>query len=216
MKHPEKPVVSAVLFDWDLTLAHRSAQPLLLAANHLKRRMIQPGSLSSTAAATVILSPAMRRAERSVRRILRPRLNQAAQQTVLSLLDEDIPVFIISNGETDMVREEARSLLGEEIANKIHFLAGRKPDAAQITQALQEHGITPGPDVFMVGDTFSTDILAAINAGLTPVLISARPRELSAMLKHNDAMPDVKILTGSSEELPEAIRRLQGDPAAQR
>ncbi len=84
------------------------------------------------------------------------------------------PLSVVSNKQGPVLREEAERL---GWSGHFHRLVGAndapadKPDIAPVLMALEGSGISPGPEVWFIGDT-DIDMLCAQNAGCTAVLLA--------------------------------------------
>ena len=98
-----------------------------------------------------------------------------------------LPLAVVSNKQGSIVRREAAHLGWESL---FHRLVGAgdaardKPAVEPVQMALQDSGVAPGPDVWLVGDT-DTDLICAKNSGCLPVLLRPEPphdREFASAL----------------------------------
>ncbi len=90
-----------------------------------------------------------------------------------SLLGAGIYLCVVSNKKGDFLRKEADNLGWTPYFGRLvgAFDAVRdKPDPAPVHMALAPGGISPGADVWFVGDA-DIDLECAVSAALTPVLL---------------------------------------------
>lgn len=109
-------------------------------------------------------------------------VHEGAKETLQILADNDVTMFVISNKRGHLLRHEVTNLGLADFFNKIVGAGDAdkdKPDPAPIYLALEGTGITPGPDVWFVGDS-QTDLICARAAGCTAILIETKlpPEEL--------------------------------------
>lgn len=102
--------------------------------------------------------------------------HEHSEAILRELSSAGVYLAVVSSKRGPILREEAkhlgfdtffRSLVGAGDAER------DKPDIAAVLLALQGSGIAPGKDVWLIGDG-NTDMIAAHNAGLTPVLIETK------------------------------------------
>lgn len=96
-----------------------------------------------------------------------------ADRLVRGLAGAGFYLGVVSNKRGDYLRKEAIQLGWSEIFGRIvgaTDAAADKPSADPINLALVGSGITPGPDVWYVGDAM-IDIECAYNAGCTAILL---------------------------------------------
>lgn len=98
---------------------------------------------------------------------------------LLSFLQkEKILSGVVSNKNGDMLREEAQSL---GLSSYFQCLVGSydtikdKPHPLPLLYALEKVHLTPGHDIWFVGDSLA-DVLCAHHAGCVPVLVGAREK----------------------------------------
>lgn len=118
-------------------------------------------------------------------------------QSLLTLLQkEKIPSGVVSNRNGDMLREEAKSL---ELSSYFQCLVGScdtskdKPDPLPLLYALEKVHLTPGHDIWFVGDSLA-DVLCAYQAGCVPVLIGAREKVPCPVISVRDCAHIEEIL----------------------
>ncbi len=98
-------------------------------------------------------------------------------EDMLRLLSENgIYLAVVSNKRGELLRKEADRLGFTGYFNAIvgaGDAARDKPDIAPVLHALKNSGITPGPDVWFVGDSH-TDMACAIASGCSGVLLETK------------------------------------------
>ncbi len=84
---------------------------------------------------------------------------------------------VVSNKRGDLLRREAARLGWDGYFERLvgaNDAARDKPAVDAVNMALGGSGLTPGPEVWFVGDT-DIDMVCAANAGCLPVLLRAEP-----------------------------------------
>ncbi len=84
---------------------------------------------------------------------------------------------VVSNKRGDLLRREAARLGWDGYFARLvgaNDAARDKPAVDAVQMALGDSGLTPGPEVWFVGDT-DIDMLCAVNAGCVPVLLRPEP-----------------------------------------
>ena len=84
---------------------------------------------------------------------------------------------VVSNKRGDLLRSEAVKLGWDGYFERMvgaNDAARDKPAVDAVEMALGDSGVTPGPDVWFVGDT-DIDMVCATNAGCLPVLLRDEP-----------------------------------------
>lgn len=105
------------------------------------------------------------------------RFCEGIEPILRSLVDKDIYAAVVSNKRGPFLREEVERSNFQPYFRKVigaGDAAADKPDPAPALLALQGSGIDPGRDVWFIGDS-QTDMMCAINAGCTPILIETKP-----------------------------------------
>ena len=90
---------------------------------------------------------------------------------------DGLPLGVVSSKQGNLVREEAEHLGWSGYFGRIVGADDGpvdKPAPEAVTLALDGTEITPGPDVWYVGDT-GIDVTCARNSGCTAVIVSADP-----------------------------------------
>lgn len=192
----------AILFDWDDTLVdtwhivRNAINTTLVAMGHQawseeeSRQRIGPparvlfaqlfGEDKWQEADRIYLSAY----EQNIKGNIRPHAH--AQDILNHLSKHNIYSAVVSAKRGFMLRKEA-----EELGFAKHFgaLVGSgdapkdKPDPAVVLQALQKSGLSPGEDVWFIGDS-PTDMLCALNAGCLPILIQTKTAAEDLLAKH--------------------------------
>jgi phosphoglycolate phosphatase len=193
------PVPKAVIFDWDDTVVSNwetAVKALNAALVHMGE---QPWSEAE----------ARRRAGASARDLFTQLFGARWQEadkvyydTFYSLVLDNVRVYdhivdvfealrargvfmaVVSNKRGPLLRREVSHLGFDRYFGAIVGAGDApadKPDPAPVYLALQQGGIAPGPDVWFLGDSH-TDMICAIRAGCTPVLIETKkpPEDLLA------------------------------------
>ncbi|TAN57927.1 MAG: HAD family hydrolase [Magnetospirillum sp.] len=100
-----------------------------------------------------------------------------AAEMLATLREVGLVLAVVSNKRGSFLRKEAdvmgwsplfAHLIGADDAE------ADKPDAAPVRLALAETGVSPGPEVWFVGDS-PIDMHCAVNAGCVPVLMRPHP-----------------------------------------
>lgn len=202
---PDLPQPRALLFDWDNTLVDSWStihHALTVTFEAMGRR---PWTLEETRAQVrrsareafpELFGP---RAEEATRLFyeaferdhlthLRERQGVGAMLAELAATDGLI-LGVVSNKTGRFLRAEAESLGWTPL---FHRLVGAtdaprdKPARDPVDLALAESGLVAGPDVWFVGDT-DIDLLCAVTAGCTPVLIREDPPAAGEFPGHEPA-----------------------------
>ena len=176
---PQKQPIRAVIFDWDFTLIEHNGRFLQNTAESLQNILKYPVSDKDR--------------EQRVRDFYKTqnaRLIPGAAETIHSLLKQEIPVLIVSRSPDTVLKEMKKKLLDPELEKIDQTLAekisvhgstsepeSKKPHPEAFQKPLRAKGIEPGRDVLMVGDRFETDFKGGYEAGLTPILFGARPKD---------------------------------------
>lgn len=162
------PTPQAVLFDWDQTLVRIPFSHLVKAADVPAH---QP-TLTSRVAAVVRRVP---HSEITIRKALGLRPVPESLQTLRLLHAHGVPIAIVSNTSHTTLSYEVPHYLGELSQHVIYQgmddATPRKPDPTGVLRVLGSLDIPPSPNVWMVGDRYSTDMVAALKAGVSAVLI---------------------------------------------
>lgn len=181
----QKP--KAILFDWDNTLAdtwpiiHSALSDTFVTMGH------KPWSLEKTKASIHrsmrdyfpdIFGDEWEKAgtiyRENYHRIRAEKLEALPEaHTMLEMLlkDKTIYMAVVSNKIGTSLREEIAYLSWEAYFSKAigaHDAEEDKPSVAPVKLALEGSGITPGKDVWFIGDTLS-DMQCAHNAGCIPI-----------------------------------------------
>lgn len=100
-----------------------------------------------------------------------------AADMLKSLKAADLVLAVVSNKRGSFLRKEAEEIgwapLFTTLVGADDAIAD-KPDSAPVHMALDGTGVPPGPDVWFVGDS-PIDILCAVNARCTPILMRPHP-----------------------------------------
>ena len=185
----------AILFDWDNTLVDTWVQ-IHHVTNHTLQAMGHPAWSFEQTKARVRAS-----ARDTFPQLFGERADQAMeiftaafQADHLSLLAE-LPgtgdalralqasgkrLAVVSNKIGPILRREAAHLGWSELFHRLvggADAARDKPAIEPVLMALEGSGLSPGPEIWLVGDT-DTDMICAHNAGCLPVLLRPeRPKE---------------------------------------
>jgi phosphoglycolate phosphatase len=84
---------------------------------------------------------------------------------------------VVSNKRGNFLRKEAEAIGWAKLFTHLvgaDDAQADKPDAAPVHMALAGTGLSPGPDVWFVGDS-PIDTHCAINSGCTPILMRPNP-----------------------------------------
>jgi phosphoglycolate phosphatase len=188
----------AVLFDWDNTLVEnwRSIQGAInaaLMAFALPQLDLEAVKFQARHSARTIFPTLFGPEWPRARAIFEAHFtaNQLTGLTVMpgaeALLDllgrQGVPLCVVSNKKADFLRREIdylgwmgrfRAVVGASEAAK------DKPDAAPVLLALDRAGLSPGADIWLVGDT-DIDMKAAIAAGCAPILVGPGPEDAALL-----------------------------------
>lgn len=110
------------------------------------------------------------------------RLHDQVEEMLRLLKEKGVYLAVVSNKRGPLLRAECEQLnfspyfgavIGAGDAEK------DKPDIAPVLKALEGTGISPGPDVWFIGDSH-TDMACALASGCTGVLLETKlpPREM--------------------------------------
>ncbi len=105
------------------------------------------------------------------------RIHDHVENVLKALAAHKVYLAVVSNKRGHLLRAEAAQIRFDQYFNKIvgaGDAAADKPDPAPVHLALKESGIAAGADVWFIGDSH-IDMLCAINAGCTPILIETKP-----------------------------------------
>lgn len=122
------------------------------------------------------------------------RLHDQVEDMLALLRDNGVYLAVVSNKRGPLLRKEADKLGFTPFFNAIvgaGDAARDKPDIAPVLHALDGSGISPGPDVWFVGDSH-TDMACAIAAGCTGVLLETKLPPAELLEKHP---PKVRFVT---------------------
>jgi phosphoglycolate phosphatase len=117
------------------------------------------------------------------------RLHDDVEDLLKGLTGHGIFLAVVSNKRGSLLRRESdhlgfnayfKNLVGAGDAAK------DKPDPAPVHMALAGSGIAAGPDVWFIGDSH-TDMLCALNAGCTGVLIETKVPPADLLIKNPPA-----------------------------
>jgi len=117
------------------------------------------------------------------------RIHEHADQFLEMLAKNGIYMAVVSNKRNPLLTREVKHLGFDKYFKKV-LGAGEakadKPDPAPLLMALEGSGIEPGPDVWYLGDSH-TDMMCAIRAGCTAVLIETKPPPEDLLIKNPPA-----------------------------
>lgn len=181
---PIPPPPRAVLFDWDGTLAHSAFPGLFIAADTPAHRP----TTTSRIASVVRALPGNQTTEIAVRRALGLHVPSESRATLNLLRSHAIPAGIVSNVRQETLAYEvprhlaplSDGLVYRGLSDAVH----RKPGTEGIMKVLEALQLSPSEHVWMVGDRYSTDMLAAIQSGLSAVLIHPTLDERQKLGRH--------------------------------
>lgn len=134
-------------------------------------------------------------------------LLQGTLETLHYLEQKGVPLAIISQKRQGVLEEEYAELVGSKLKTEMLLIGSdgvrpNKPAPDALHAAMQHFGIEPrhAMQVWMVGDSYYSDIAAGKAAGCTPVWFGNAPHEAS---KQADTKPDVAWVPNQS-----ALKRL--------
>ena len=198
------PKPEAILFDWDDTIVDNfdvAVESLNAALIHMDMapwshaEVRRRSGLSGRDLFTNLFGDRWEEADRvyyDTFKILAP------QRTSLFPLVEEILGFlqrqgvymaVVSNKRGQLLRDEVSARGLQKYFGAIVGAGDAeadKPEAAPLLLALEGRGISPSPAVWYVGDSH-TDMIAAIRAGCTPVLIETRLPPEDLLIKNQPA-----------------------------
>ncbi len=135
-----------------------------------------------------------------------------AMETFAMLRRQGIPFAIISSKLQQFLDAECdvilKTLYPDVICRGDNPPAPKKPDPAALRNVLQQLGVEPGKDVWMVGDTVESDLEAAVNAGCCPVFF--RTPDASAP---KSPIPEDTITVNGHKSLQQLIHTTQRNAA---
>jgi phosphoglycolate phosphatase len=117
------------------------------------------------------------------------RLHDKAEDFLKDLQRHGIFMAVVSNKRGNLLRREVEHLGFNKYFGKVIGAGDAKadkPDPAPLLLALEGSGIEAGPAVWYIGDSH-TDMMCAIRAGCTPVLIETKPPPADLLLKNPPA-----------------------------
>lgn len=181
---PTPPPPRAVLFDWDGTLARSHFPGVFIAADTPAHR----STTTSRIVSVVRALPGNQSTEIAVRRALGLHVPSESRATLNLLRSHAIPAGIVSNVRQETLAYEvprhlsplSDGLVYHGLSDTVH----RKPGTQGIMKVLEALQLSPSEHVWMVGDRYSTDMLAAIQSGLSAVLIHPTPDERQKLGRH--------------------------------
>jgi phosphoglycolate phosphatase len=105
------------------------------------------------------------------------RIHDDAEALLKTLAKNNVYLAVVSNKRGALLRTEAAHIQFTDYFGKIigaGDAVSDKPHPAPVQMALADSGIAAGRQVWFIGDSH-TDMLCAVNAGCTPVLIESKP-----------------------------------------
>ncbi|TAL37702.1 MAG: HAD family hydrolase [Alphaproteobacteria bacterium] len=114
------------------------------------------------------------------------RLHDKAEDFLNALQKNNIYMAVVSNKRGHLLRKEVEHLGFNRYFGKVigaGDAAADKPDPAPLLLSLEGSGIPPGPAVWYVGDSH-TDMMCALRAGCTAVLIETKPPPEDLLIKN--------------------------------
>lgn len=114
------------------------------------------------------------------------RTHEGAEEFLKTLAANGIYMAVVSNKRNPLLRQEIDNLGFNKYFRKVVAAgeaAADKPDPAPLLLALEGSGIAPGLDVWYIGDSH-TDMMCALRAGCTAVLIETKPPPEDLLVKH--------------------------------
>lgn len=115
--------------------------------------------------------------------------HEDAENLLQMLQDNGIEMGVVSNKRNPLLRQEITHLGFDKFFKEI-LGAGEasadKPNPAPLLLALERMGIEPGPDVWYLGDSH-TDMMCALAAGCTPILIETKTPPEDLLIKNPPA-----------------------------
>jgi len=131
------------------------------------------------------------------------RIHAHAEDILKALAKDKVYLAVVSNKRGTLLRLEAARIQFDKYFGKIIGAGDAeadKPHPAVVHMALQDSGIAAGPHVWFVGDSH-TDMLCALNAGCTSILLETKTPPEETLLnnpparrfkKHHDLMEFIK------------------------
>lgn len=166
---------------------------------------------TSRIVAVVRSLPGGQMTEIAVRRALGVHVPAESRATLRMLRSHDIPTGVVSNVHQRTLDHEVPRHL-EDLSEGIVYrgLTGdmrRKPHTDGVMDALDALQLTPSADIWMVGDRYSTDMLAAMQAGLSAVLIHPSAKELTTLHAHQACATEQVYKVEGHRSLMELLTR---------
>lgn len=191
------PSPRAVLFDWDGTLAYSRFPHLFTAADMPHTRP----TLSSHVVSVVRSLPGGASTEIAMRQALGVYLPPESRSTLRMLREHSIPTGIVSNVLQNTLAYEVphylRDLSEGIVYRGVNETIRRKPGTEGILNVLEALKLPPSEHIWMVGDRYSTDMLAAIQSRLSAVLIHPTPDERLKLSRHEaGAIEPIYVVEG--------------------
>lgn len=202
------PAPQAVLFDWDQTLVRTPFSMFVKAADV----PAHAPTFTSRVAAVVRRVP---HSEITIRKALGIRPAPESLHTLRLLHKHGVPIAIVSNTSHDTLAYEVPHYLGalskDVVYQGMDGLTPRKPDPTGMLRVLDSLDIPPSRRVWMVGDRYNTDMMAALQAGVSAVLIHPSDEEQDKLADHHATTRDaVHVVEGHralSALLQQRLRR---------
>lgn len=100
-----------------------------------------------------------------------------AGRLLQALHAQGIKLSVVSNKRGRFLRKEAEILAWSPLFDALVGAGDAeqdKPASAPALMAMRKSGISPGPDIWFVGDT-AIDLQCAVNTGIVPVLMRSEP-----------------------------------------
>jgi phosphoglycolate phosphatase len=131
------------------------------------------------------------------------RIHDHVEDILKILAENNVYLAVVSNKRGHLLRSEAAHIKFDRYFGKIVGAGDAeidKPNAAPVHMALLDSGIQAGADVWFVGDSH-TDMICALNAGCTSILVETKPPPDEMLLnsppaqrfkKHHDLMEFIR------------------------
>jgi phosphoglycolate phosphatase len=117
------------------------------------------------------------------------KLHENAENFLKLLHDNGIFMAVVSNKRNPLLGREVKHLGFDKYFPKVvgaGEASADKPSPAPLLMALEGTGIEPGPHVWYLGDSH-TDMMCAISAGCTAVLLETKPPPADLLIKNPPA-----------------------------
>jgi HAD superfamily hydrolase (TIGR01549 family) len=209
-KPPKPEKVSAVIFDWDFTITQRGGEFFFRGGDGKAKAMVKNIITATVGHFPKPISDGRKAVESAIRSAFPTELRAGIKELLTDMTEKGIPVFIVSNGDHELVSKEIEEMLGSDLAKKIHFQGKevgkpQKPQEEAIRSPLVQHGIPIDNHVLFVGDSFENDIIPAHKCGITPILIGCNKNEVTKTEKFNHNVGNPVTIIHGFHELRELV-----------